>query len=93
MSKERELLTRVFDAFIQRALEVDKAEYYQLFQEIQEELAKPEPEPVAWLLTNIEEPLGDCDQAGKMVRLYKPKQYNPEWWRVEPLYLKGKTNE
>ena len=41
-----------------------------------------EQEPVAWLQIGLA-PLHDGDVIARTV---KPKDWNPEWWRFEPLY-------
>jgi hypothetical protein len=44
--------------------------------------AQPEQEPVAWLQIGVG-PLHDGDV---IARTTKPKEWNPEWWKFEPLY-------
>jgi hypothetical protein len=49
---------------------------------IKQALAAPVQEPVAWLQVGLA-PFHDGDV---IARTSKPKAWNPEWWRFEPLY-------
>lgn len=40
-------------------------------------------EPVGWLQTSVEEGLDTT-----LLRCHKPKKFNPEWWKFEPLFRK-----
>ena len=43
---------------------------------------KPEQEPVAWLQIGV----GPLHEGDVIARTTKPKEWNPEWWKFEPLY-------
>ena len=56
---------------------------HEAIKALEEALAKQEQgEPVAWLQIGVG-PLHDGDV---IARTTKPKEWNPEWWRFEPLY-------
>jgi hypothetical protein len=52
------------------------------FKALEEALKQEQGEPVAWLQIGVG-PLHDGDV---IARTTKPKKWNPEWWRFEPLY-------
>jgi hypothetical protein len=43
---------------------------------------KPEEDPVAWLQIGV----GPLHEGDVIARTRKPKEWNPEWWKFEPLY-------
>ena len=49
---------------------------------IKEALAQPEQEPVAWLQIGV----GPLHEGDVIARTTKPKEWNSEWWKFEPLY-------
>jgi len=45
-------------------------------------LAQPEQKPVAWLQIGV----GPLHEGDVIARTTKPKEWNSEWWKFEPLY-------
>ena len=44
--------------------------------------AQPAQEPVAWLQIGV----GPLHEGDVLARTTKPKEWNPKWWKFEPLY-------
>jgi hypothetical protein len=78
MSKERELLRQAANA-------LDPFDNRVLLATIDNFLAEPdqEPEPVAWMQISVSD---DFCVGARIPRRDHPKEYNPEWWKFEPLY-------
>ena len=49
---------------------------------MKEALAQPEQKPVAWLQIGV----GPLHEGDVIARTTKPKEWNSEWWKFEPLY-------
>ena len=45
-------------------------------------VAQPAQEPVAWLQIGV----GPLHEGDVLARTTKPKEWNPKWWKFEPLY-------
>jgi len=77
MSKERELLKKMYDQF---ATVFPSEEEQILLDEVEEILAQPEPEPEAWMLI-------DKETGARIPRAYKPeREVNKDRWKLYPLY-------
>jgi hypothetical protein len=56
--------------------------YTRALEEYCDMLEQPAQEPVAWLQIG----LGPLHAGDVIARTTKPKKWNPEWWRFDPLY-------